>query len=181
MPRRRFASAALIASLSLVPLVSACGSNQFDKTEPAPPAATSVAPTGEPGPLQVEVLNAKDITKRPFVRPKGDDPPTKLATEDLIPGTGREATKQDTVTVQYVGAVARNGQEFDASWDRGQPTSFPLNGVIPGFRDGIAGMKEGGRRQIIMPSDQAYGPRGTGTLIGPNEALIFVVDLVKIN
>jgi peptidylprolyl isomerase len=163
-----------------VTATAACGS---DKSAPEPPAAAPSAtpPSGEPGPLQIEVFNREDLAKRPFIRPKGDQPPPKLTTEDLIPGNGREATPQDTVTVQYVGVVARNGQEFDASWDRGQPSTFPLNGVIPGFRDGIVGMKEGGRREIIIPADQAYGAEGAAPLIGPNEALIFVVDLVKIN
>jgi peptidylprolyl isomerase len=179
MPRRRFAaSAALILSLSLVTATAACGENQFD-AEPPAAAPSATPPSGEPGPLKVEVFNREDLSKRPFIRPTGDDPPTRLETTDLIPGNGREATKQSTVTVQYVGVVARNGQEFDASWDGGQPMEISLTDVIPGFRDGIAGMKEGGRRQIIMPADQAYGARGTGTLIGPNEALIFVVDLIK--
>src|SRR3954471_2986763 len=180
MPRRRFASAALILSLSVVTTTAACGGNQFDAEPPAPaPSATSAS--GEPGPLQIDVQNRDDLTKRPFVRPKGDDPPPKLETEDFIVGTGREATPQDTVKVQYVGVVARNGQEFDASWDRGEPSEFALSDVIPGFRDGIVGMKEGGRRQIIIPADQAYGAQGAGSLVGPNEALIFIVDLIKVN
>jgi|1186.fasta_scaffold107634_3 peptidylprolyl isomerase len=180
MPRRRFASAALILTLSVVPL-AACGSNQFDKTDPGSPAAASATPTGEPFPLRVEVLNRNDLTKRPFVQPKGDIPPTELETEDFIVGNGKEAKPTDTVTVQYVGVVARNSQEFDASWDRGQPSTFALSDVVPGFRDGIVGMKEGGRRQIIIPADQAYGAQGAGSLVGPNEALIFIVDLIKVN
>src|SRR3954447_1673717 len=161
MLRRRFASAALILSLSVISL-AACGENQFDKTDPGSPAAASASASGEPGPLQIQVFNRDDLTKRPFVRPKGDDPPSKLETEDFIVGTGREATPQDTVKVQYVGVVARNGQEFDASWDSGEPTEFALSDVIPGFRDGIVGMKEGGRRQIIIPAEQAYGAQGAG-------------------
>jgi peptidylprolyl isomerase len=180
MPRRRFASAALILSLSLVPLAAACGENQFDEN-PGSPTATTTQPSTNTGPLRLEILNRDDLTKRPFVRPRGDQLPTQLSTEDFIVGTGKEATQQDTVTVQYVGVVAANGQEFDASWDRGEPATFALSDVIPGFRNGIAGMKEGGRRQILMPPDQAYGAQGAGTLIGPNEALIFIVDLVKVN
>src|SRR3954464_13582142 len=115
MPRRRLAMAALILSLTLVPLAAACGENQFD-AEPPTAAPSATPPSGEPGPLKVEVINRDDLSKRPFVRPKGDDVPTKLETEDFIVGTGRAATPQDTVTVQYVGVVARNAQEFDASW-----------------------------------------------------------------
>ena len=75
-----------------------------------------------------------------------------------------------------------NGQEFDSSWSRGgRPTSFPLNGVIAGFRDGIAGMKEGGRRILVVPPDMGYGSRGAPPAIGPNETLVFVVDLVRVS
>jgi peptidylprolyl isomerase len=130
--------------------------------------------------VKVTVQNATDLSKRPFITVNRGALPTQLQTTDLVPGTGRTAAATDTVTVQYVGAIARNGQEFDASWDTGEPATFPLNNVIPGFRDGIAGMKEGGRRQIIMPPDQAYGPTGAGSKIGPNETLIFVVDLISI-
>src|SRR3954449_1373601 len=107
MPRRRFASAALILALSVVPL-AACGGNQFDKTDPGSPAASAATPTGEPFPLRIDVLNRNDLTKRPFVQPKGDIPPTTLETEDFIVGNGKEAKPTDTVTVQYVGVVARN-------------------------------------------------------------------------
>ncbi|HSP36239.1 MAG TPA: FKBP-type peptidyl-prolyl cis-trans isomerase [Frankiaceae bacterium] len=124
--------------------------------------------------------NATDIKLRPSVRVNTGALPTKLETTDLIQGTGRTATPSDNVTVQYVGAIARTGQEFAASWDDGNPVPFQLANVIPGFRNGIAGMKEGGRRQIVMPPDQAYGAQGYGSLIGPNETLIYIVDLVKI-
>jgi peptidylprolyl isomerase len=83
--------------------------------------------------------------------------------------------------VQYVGVIARTGQEFAASWDDGNPVPFQLTNVIPGFRNGIAGMKEGGRRQIVMPPNQAYGAQGFGSLVGPDETLLYIVDLVKIN
>ena len=84
--------------------------------------------------------------------------------------------------VHYAGVHVTNGQEFDSSWSRGgQPTSFPLNGVIAGFRDGIAGMREGGRRVLIVPPDMGYGTRGAPPAIGPNETLVFVVDLVRIS
>jgi peptidylprolyl isomerase len=176
----RIAPALALATLAVLGL-SACGHNQFGP-EP-PPAGTpsaTVKPT-DPGPIKITVQNANDINKRPSVRVNTGSLPNQLQTTDLIPGTGREAKPTDTVTVQYVAVIARTGQEFDASWDKGQPATFALDNVVPGFRNGVAGMKEGGRRQILIPPDQGYGPEGFGSLIGPNEHLIFIVDLIKID
>jgi peptidylprolyl isomerase len=84
--------------------------------------------------------------------------------------------------VQYVGVSYSNGQEFDASWDRGEPFEFTLGvgQVIPGWDEGVEGMKEGGRRKLTIPADKAYGPQGSPPAIGPNETLVFVIDLVKV-
>lgn len=185
MPRRTRPVAlrwiALPLTAAALAALPACGGNQFEGEPPRAPTAAPTTPAPDPGPVKVTVNNANDIKLRPQILPNRGQLPTELETTDLIPGTGRTAAMTDTVTVNYVGVIARNGQEFDASWDTGQPATFPLNQVIPGFRDGITGMKEGGRRQIIMPSDQAYGAQGAGSDIGPDEALIFVVDLIKIN
>lgn len=107
--------------------------------------------------------------------------PTTLVAEDLVLGTGTEATKGKTVTVQYVG-VHLDGSQFDASWDRSEPFSFRLGGgqVIAGWDQGVAGMKIGGRRQLVIPADLAYGPRGFPPVIQPNETLVFVVDLLDV-
>jgi peptidylprolyl isomerase len=177
-PATRRASAAL--ALAAVLAVAGCGSNSSTAEPQAPPTSAATTPPPDPGPVKVTVQNAQDLNKRPFITVNRGALPTQLQTTDLIVGTGRTAVPTDTVTVQYVGAIARNGQEFDASWDKGQPATFPLDQVIPGFRDGIAGMKVGGRRQIIMPPDQAYGSQGSGSAIGPDETLIFVVDLISI-
>jgi peptidylprolyl isomerase len=169
-----------VLALGAVLAVGGCAGNKF-AAQPPPAPPSSMAPSDVPsGPLQITIQNEKDLSKRPFLVVKGADLPTQLETKDIITGTGRVAAKTDTVTVQYVGVIARDSQEFDASWDTGQPATFSLDQVIPGFRDGIAGMKEGGRRQIIMPPAQAYGAQGAGSKIGPNETLIFVVDLIKI-
>ena len=113
----------------------------------------------------------------------GGGPPAKLERKNLRVGKGKlRARKGDTLTVRYVGANWSNGREVDASWDRGEPFTFTLGRgmVIPGWEEGIAGMREGGRRQIIIPPDLAYGPQGAPPEIGPNETLVFVVDLVRI-
>jgi peptidylprolyl isomerase len=106
-------------------------------------------------------------------------PPKTLQIDDITEGDGAEAKAGDTVTVEYVGVSYSNGQEFDSSWERPEPFSFQLGSgqVIPGWDDGIAGMKVGGRRQLIIPPDLAYGKQGSPPAIGPNETLVFVVDL----
>lgn len=115
-------------------------------------------------------------------RPEGPAP-SELETTDLSVGDGQEAKSGDTVTVHYVGVSHSTGEQFDASWDRGEPLRFGLGAgqVIPGWDQGVAGMKVGGRRQLTIPPHLAYGERGAGGVIKPNETLIFVVDLVGVN
>jgi peptidylprolyl isomerase len=117
-----------------------------------------------------------DLTKKPTVTvPKA--PATKLTCQDLVVGDGDAVKAGDTVTVQYVGVSQSTGKQFDASWDRGEPATFPLSGVIKGWTDGIPGMKVGGRRVLTIPGDQAYGAEGRPPDIGPNDTLVFVIDL----
>jgi peptidylprolyl isomerase len=103
-------------------------------------------------------------------------------TKDIVKGKGPKAKPGDTLTMMYTGYSWSNGQKFDASWDRGQPFPFQLGAgmVIPGWDKGMVGMRKGGRRLLIIPPDQGYGPQGSGP-IGPNETLIFAVDLKKLN
>lgn len=104
-----------------------------------------------------------------------------LIVADIAEGTGAAVQATDNVTVNYVGIGGQSHQQFDASWDAGTTASFPLNGVIAGWQQGLLGMKVGGRRLLVIPGDLAYGkdaPAGSG--IQPNETLIFVVDLVSI-
>ncbi len=110
-------------------------------------------------------------------------PPNALNIVEVKEGTGAAAKIGDTITVHYVGIVCSTGQQFDASWDRAEPAVFPLTegGLIQGWTDGIPGMKVGGRRQLEVPSDLAYGAQGRPPEIGPDEALIFVFDLVAID
>ena len=111
-----------------------------------------------------------------------DAAPTQLVTEDLIVGTGPAAKSGDSVTVQYVGVSFTTKQQFDASWDRGQPFPFQLGAgqVIKGWDQGVAGMQVGGRRELIIPPDLGYGTNSPTAAIPPNDTLVFVVDLVKI-
>ena len=112
-----------------------------------------------------------------------DQPPSyQLELEDLEVGDGDEATAGKVVEVHYVGVSWQNRRQFDASWDRGDTFKFKLGKgeVIPGWDRGVAGMKVGGRRRITIPPDLAYGKRGAGGAIGPDETLVFVVDLIGV-
>ena len=108
--------------------------------------------------------------------------PTELRIEDMIQGTGKEAVPGATVSCHYVGVTYSGGEEFDASWNRGEPLEFTVGvgQVIQGWDQGLLGMKVGGRRRLEIPSEMAYGKRGAGAQIGPDEALIFVVDLLDV-
>ncbi|UUV28242.1 FKBP-type peptidyl-prolyl cis-trans isomerase [Amycolatopsis roodepoortensis] len=123
----------------------------------------------------------------PLEKPQIDRPegpaPSDLEKSDITVGEGQEAKAGDTVSVHYVGVSHSTGEQFDASWDRGEPLRFGLGAgqVIPGWDQGVAGMKVGGRRKLTIPPHLAYGERGAGGVIKPNETLIFVVDLVGVN
>lgn len=121
--------------------------------------------------------------EKPVVeRPEGDAP-TELVITDLTVGDGPEAQAGQTVSVHYVGVSFSTGEEFDSSWGRGEPLEFPLGlgMVIQGWDQGVQGMRVGGRRQLVIPSHLAYGERGAGGVIKPNETLIFVCDLVDVS
>ncbi|MHB8451074.1 MAG: FKBP-type peptidyl-prolyl cis-trans isomerase [Mycobacteriales bacterium] len=108
-------------------------------------------------------------------------PPTTLVSRDLVIGTGATATLADSVTVQYLGVNYATGTPFDSSWSRGQPAVFSLQQVVPGFAQGIAGMRVGGRREIVIPPALGYGAQSAPPAIVPNETLIFVVDLLAVS
>lgn len=122
------------------------------------------------------------MTEKPEVDFPEGPPPTELMIEDLIVGDGQEAKAGDTVDVHYVGVAHSSGEEFDSSWNRGEPLAFPLGAgrVIQGWDQGIQGMKVGGRRRLTIPPQLAYGDRGAGGVIAPGETLIFVCDLVNV-
>jgi peptidylprolyl isomerase len=174
----------LLACLPLALFAASCGD---DEEEPAsqPPAAAATE-TPEPataGAPDVGTIS-KDLTDKPAVEKPSGEPPAELYTKDIVKGKGPAAKPGDLVSVQYVGNSWSTGAQFDASWDRGaEPFQFPLGAgqVIPGWDEGVAGMKAGGRRLLVIPPELAYGAQSPGPGIGPNETLIFVVDLEKIN
>jgi peptidylprolyl isomerase len=119
---------------------------------------------------------------KPDVPVPGGEPPAELRVDDLLVGSGPEATAGSDVEVHYVGVSWSTGKQFDASWDRRTTFSFRLGGgqVIPGWDQGVAGMRVGGRRRLTIPPALGYGSRGAGGVIKPNETLVFVVDLVSV-
>jgi peptidylprolyl isomerase len=123
-----------------------------------------------------------NIEDRPEVDFPVGAPPAELVVTDVRIGEGAEAKKGAWVSVHYVGIAFSTGEEFDASWNRGQPLRFTLGKgqVIEGWDLGVTGMRVGGRRQLVIPPDLAYGDRGAGQLIKPGETLIFVVDLLAV-
>lgn len=122
------------------------------------------------------------MSAKPLVDPHLGPAPADLIIEDLIVGSGDEASTGQTAVVHYVGVGVTSGEEFDASWNRGEPFEFPLGGghVIKGWDRGVVGMKVGGRRRLVIPASLGYGDRGAGAVIAPGETLIFVVDLLEL-
>ena len=172
----------LLACLSLSLFAVACGD---DEEEPAAAPTATETPTEAPaGTGEVDASTiSKDLSEKPAIEQPSGEPPTELQTTDIVKGKGKAAKAGDTVSVQYVGNSWSTGAQFDASWDRGgEPFQFPLGAgqVIPGWDQGVAGMKRGGRRLLVIPPDLAYGAQSPSPDIGPNETLIFVVDLQKI-
>ena len=169
---------ALVAIAFAVGL-SACGSSSSKAAgvELAPSAGAteaSVPTTPKPPPA---------ISKKPVVVVPTGPAPTKLVTKDLVTGTGATVKPGQTVTVNYVGELYKSGKEFDSSWSRNQPFTTPLSAgsVIPGWVQGIPGMKVGGRRELIIPPSLAYGAKGSPPTIPPNSPLVFVVDLLSVS
>lgn len=146
-------------------------------------ALVLVITLGRSGGDEGDSASLADTTVKPVITGSDAPPPTKLETDDIKVGTGPAAKAGDKVSVQYVGALYDSGEEFDASWDRGEPFQFTLGSgqVIKGWDDGVAGMKAGGRRKLVIPPDLGYGEAGSPPTIPANATLVFVVDLVSID
>lgn len=130
--------------------------------------------------LGVTVAGASD--EEPDVTLADDfAPATELAVADVVEGDGDTAQPGDTVTINYVGLGQQSREVFDSSWASGGTATFSLDQVIEGFGQGLLGMQEGGRRILVIPGSLGYGEAGSGTVIGPDETLVFVVDLVEVN
>jgi FKBP-type peptidyl-prolyl cis-trans isomerase len=174
----------------LAGMLAGCASKSHSGGAPSSTTSTT-ASTGDAGSVtfnDVTVAGATSMSDKPKVTVSSSSQPSTLQVKDLVTGTGQAPTSGSSVTVQYVGVLYANGKQFDASWDHGGATSFPLNGVVPGFSQGIAGgqgvapMKVGGRRLMILPAALGYGASGTPDgSIPPNAPIVFVVDLVGVS
>jgi peptidylprolyl isomerase len=177
---RRLALLAIPAMIT----VAGCGSSSKTTTPTtAAPASPSAGVGSQIAPiLPADRSPAGTIGTKPAVTVPSGPAPTTLETADLIPGSGPAAQAGQQVTVQYVGVSYTTKQEFDSSWSRHQAFPFALGAgqVIPGWDQGVAGMKVGGRRELIIPPALAYGARSPGAGIAPNDTLIFIVDLVSV-
>ena len=140
-----------------------------DKPGPAVPGVPAL--TGDP----------TDLTRASQAQPGTGQPPTTLLTQDIVVGNGARATPDDrTVQIRYTGTLYAGGKVFDSSWSRGnRPVDFPVDAVVPGFAQGITGMRQGGRRVIVIPPALGYGPDNDGPIPG-NSTLVFVVDLIGV-
>jgi peptidylprolyl isomerase len=186
-------SLAIAAAATALGALAGCGSSTPPASAPSPEAspAASAAPDATPDAAAspgsavpgVPPLtgNPTDVTKASQAKAGAGQPPTKLVTQDVVVGKGTAATLADTVNVRYSGTLYSNGTLFDSSWSSGDaPVSFPLNGVVPGFAQGIAGMQPGGRRVIVIPPALGYGDQTNGPIPG-GSTLVFVVDLVGVS
>ncbi len=177
------ASVAVHAPRLLIPalllaaaLAAGCGSSSTSTTSSAPSSSPApAASTSTPAPS-----TPVRVRPKPKVVPPKGPAPKKLVIKDLAVGKGRGAAPGDTLQVNYVGVLYKNGKEFDSSFSHGMPFSFVLqaNQVIKGWDQGLLGMRPGGRRELIIPARLAYGSQGQGG-IPPNSPLVFVIDLLK--
>jgi FKBP-type peptidyl-prolyl cis-trans isomerase len=166
---------ALIAALALV----ACGDD--DDSEPAAQSDGGASTAEEPSPsAQREAL--EDTSTKPVIPKPSGSPPRRLVKEDIVKGKGAPAKPGDTLVVHYAGVTFSTGEEFDASWNSGQPYPVQLGAgqVIQGWDRGLVGMRKGGRRMLTIPPELGYGAEGYPPAIPPNETLVFVVDLVDL-
>jgi peptidylprolyl isomerase len=181
-PRRRpLRLAGLPALVAALALAAGCGSSGSGSTitvgnENSHDSALATAGGAE---TTATTPTSGALATKPAVTVPTGAAPTKLETKDLIVGTGAEAKAGQNITVNYVGVLYKGGKEFDSSWKRSEPFQFELGkgAVIPGWDQGIPGMKVGGRRELIIPASLAYKEKGTAG-IPPNSPLVFVVDLL---
>jgi peptidylprolyl isomerase len=183
--RARTTAAALLATAALG--VAACGDDDESASTATQPAAPPTKPgetqtstaTTAAGPLDAASIS-KDLDTKPQIPKPTGAPPSRLVVRDIVKGDGRTVRLNDTVTVQYVGVSYSTGEQFDASWDRGSPAQFQLSEgqLIQGWIEGIPGMKVGGRRLLVIPPTLGYGTQGQPPDIGPNETLVFVIDMI---
>jgi peptidylprolyl isomerase len=177
-----------LATLAVGLVIAGCGSSGSSSTitvgnqNPADNALVKAGTTPSTSATAATTPTTGPLSKEPAVTPPAGAAPTTLVKKELIVGTGPEAKAGQSVTVNYVGALYSTGKVFDASWRRHEPFVFSLGKgqVISGWDQGIAGMKVGGRRELIIPAPLAYGAKGSPPAIPPNATLVFVVDLLAV-
>jgi peptidylprolyl isomerase len=158
--------------------VAGCGGGGGNATNAAIPAGPGPT-TPAPPPAST---NLKDTKTKPAVPKPTGAPPKKLVVKDIVVGKGKAAKKGDHLSMQYVGVTFADGKEFDSSWDSGSPFSLQLGQgmVIKGWDQGLVGIKPGGRRELTIPANLAYGAQGRPPSIPPNSALVFIVDALSV-
>jgi peptidylprolyl isomerase len=175
----------LTIALALGAGVAGCGDDDDSGDETAAQPTATATETPAPEPFDGKALASEvsdDVNSKPEVPALEGEPPAELVTEDIVKGKGRAAKAGDMLTMQYVGVSWSTNQQFDASWDRGEPFQFQLGAgmVIPGWDEGLVGIRRGGRRLLVIPPEMGYGPQGSPPAIAPNETLVFVVDAEKV-
>jgi len=175
--RTRHFIACGLAALSL----AAAGCSEEEAEESASSPAEQTTESEDAG-AEAAPSEPPEVKGKPKVTVPEGPPPTELQIEDIEPGTGPAAKAGSPISVNYVGVSYSNGEEFDSSFNTGMPFDFQLGAgmVIPGWDQGLEGMKVGGRRQLVIPPELAYGPQGSPPVIGPNETLVFVIDLLAV-
>lgn len=183
MTSRPLASAVLALALLALP---ACGDDASSADDATVPTASAPQPQEceeRTGPATAPAGVSTDLATKPEVTASDEAPSCDLVVVDVVEGTGAEATPPAQAEVKYVGAFYDTGEEFDSSWSRGADTTLPVplggGGVIPGFEQGVTGMKVGGRRYVVIPPDLGYGEQGSGPIPG-GATLVFVIDLVEV-
>lgn len=167
---------ALLATVALVGL-AACGDDGDDEGASTSTSAVSGAVAGSVAGKECVAVAGPLPAGAPEVPVETGAPPEELVVEDLTPGTGAAVEATSTVTVDYIGVACSSGKVFDSSYSRGEPATFSLSGVIPGWQEGLVGMKVGGTRLLGIPPGLAYGDQGAGSDIAPGETLWFVVEM----
>ena len=179
-PSRVQLLALLAASVLVVGACSDAGTTGGGEREDVASTSTTAAGDETASAPKDEVLLEIEDRGAPDVEVP-DEPASELGIEDLVDGTGDEVGAGATITAHYTGVGQSSGQTFDSSWDRGEPATFSLSQVIPGWTEGLVGMKVGGRRRLVIPGELAYGESPPSGDIGANETLVFVIDLVRID
>ena len=154
-------SIAVILAFSMV-LLTGCGDKEVSATADNLPTVTT------------------NMGEAPTIGAPSGTPPTALESKDIVVGTGAEVLPTSTITFHYTLMTWSNGALVESSWTNGSPATYPLSNLIAGWQQGIPGMKVGGRRLLVVPPDLGYGAQGSGP-VGPNETLVFVMDIVSVS